>query len=644
MAKTGGTSWLVVEELFERGEPGFVDELRRCSDAERLAGFAVRWYADPRIVARRFLCDYLSRPLNAFRHEPLVKRLFKLAEKAEDDATMARFLVLFDRSIRRVKRKSRSHLHETLNRRDAAQALLQKWSAEGATYTNVYEWRNQFHASETLRCPPSTAMPRGTIKESYRDPRTGRTATATDVQALLGLSEFPTGDLKNLPDRLRKRIERLRLFSVHTRYYLRRRAWRYFRRLGKQQPEGYVAAVSEALKLYDDADASDGLALLDNWGLMHILFHHSPVLVAQPHGWTMAPDRALSELKPAPCFASLWKAAPRALVDILKNARCRAVRSWAIQVIRAEPARILAQCPLEELLALLGHEDDEVAALAAEGLQHVTGLDRLPVERWLSLLDTPNVSALETLCQLVTAHVKPEMVTLAQAVRVAISRPFPVARLGLEWLRSKSPVTSDECRALFGLAEAQAESVRPQLVRWVRSALSASPSFQPVWVLEFLDSRHADVRGEGWLWFQEDARLCDHVELWRKLLESPYDDVRLKLIAALEQRAAARKSLEDESALDAELLRFLWASVLLNIHRGGRSKPLVVAQLVRRLERRPDEAERLLPILRVALRSVRGPEWRAGLAGIVRLAERQPALADDIRASVPELNLLAPAS
>ena len=51
-----------------------------------------------------------------------------------------------------------------------------------------------------------------------------------------------------------------------------------------------------------------------------------------------------------------------------------------------------------------------------------------------------------------------------------------------------------------------------------------------------------------------------------------------------------------------------------------------------------------MPILRVALRSVRGPEWRAGLAGIVRLAERQPALGEVIYASVPELKLLAPAS
>ena len=92
-ADTPGGSWPLVEELLERGDPDFVTELRKITDADRLGGFAVRWYDDPRPTARRFLLDYLSRPLNALRHEPLVKRLFKLAEKREDDEVMAAFLL-----------------------------------------------------------------------------------------------------------------------------------------------------------------------------------------------------------------------------------------------------------------------------------------------------------------------------------------------------------------------------------------------------------------------------------------------------------------------------------------------------------------------------------------------------------------------
>ena len=99
------------------------------------------------------------------------------------------------------------------------------------------------------------------------------------------------------------------------------------------------------------------------------------------------------------------------------------------------------------------------------------------------------------------------------------------------------------------------------------------------------------------------------MDLWRRILESPYDDIRLALIADLEKRVARRDlALTQRAALDPDGVRLLWASVLLNIHRGNRAKPLVVRQLVRRLEQRPEEGPLLLPILGVALRSVRGPE------------------------------------
>jgi hypothetical protein len=160
-------------------------------------------------------------------------------------------------------------------------------------------------------------------------------------------------------------------------------------------------------------------------------------------------------------------------------------------------------------------------------------------------------------------------------------------------------------------------------------------------VLAFLDSRHAEVRAEGWAWFREEPRVRDNVDLWRRLLESPYDDVRLLLIADLEDRVSrGDPTLTDHATLDAELIRFLWASVLLNIHRGGRIKPLVVGQLVRCVGRHPEEATVLLPILSIALRSVRGPEWRAGLAGIVRLVENNATLLEPVRRAFPELTIV----
>src|SRR5262249_41914954 len=152
-----------------------------------------------------------------------------------------------------------------------------------------------------------------------------------DLMEKLHLYGQPPKSVADLPEPARKKLREFRLFTVHTRHYLRRRAWRYLRRLGKQHPERYVPAVVSALKLYTDADVADGVALLDNWGLVHALFHHSPVLVAKPNGWVLASDHSLSELAPAPIYPDLWLAAPRALLDLMRDARCQPVRRWAIR-------------------------------------------------------------------------------------------------------------------------------------------------------------------------------------------------------------------------------------------------------------------------------------------------------------------------
>jgi hypothetical protein len=570
----------VLEELLERGDPTFVDELRKLTDADRLGTFAPKWYADQRSASRRLLLEYLNRPLNVPRHEPLVKRVFKLAEQAADVEVMARFLVLFDRSVRRKRRTQ--HFYDSGTR--------------------------QYSQEETLAVPGGTRMPR------WKGQR-----AAVDVTRLAGK----------------------RLFSVHTRNYLRRRCWRFFRLLGKQIPSQYVSGVAPALKLYEDADVADGVALLDNWGLMHVLFHHCPALVARPHGWFPAPGHTLAELAPAPIYENLWKAVPRTLLDLLREARCRPVRRWVIALIRRDHATLLSSLPLSELLALLGHEDAEVVALAAEALKSVPGLDQVSLESWLALLETPNPSALDIICELIASNFPAERVTLDQAVWVARKRPLPIARLGLAWLKTKTPATESECRALLGLVEAEADPLRVELVRWARGVLSQSPHFQSEWVLEYLDSRHAEVRAEGWAWFRDEARVRDDVLLWQRLLESPYDDVQLLLVADLEDRVLrGDRTFSDTDKLDAELVKYLWATVLLNIHRGGRIKPLVVGQLVRRVRQRPEEAGALLPILSVALRSVRGPEWRAGLSGVVQLVERNPALAESVRQAFPELRMM----
>ena len=280
-----------------------------------------------------------------------------------------------------------------------------------------------------------------------------------------------------VPDRVRQKLARMRLFSVATRHYLRRRAWRYFRRLGRTAPERYIKAVSLALIRYVDQDAPDGLALIDNWGLIHVLFHRSPVLVGRPSGWAVAEGRTLAELAPAPIFEPLWAGTPRAIVDLLQAARCRPVRQWALQMVRRHESA-LAAITLDELLDLLVHDDPELVSFAGERLEAARDLGAVSEDRWLELIETANPSALEAIAALMRRHLDARRLSLDQVVRLAASRPLPVARLGLEWLSGRRPHDDAERRTLLTLVEAECELLRPEIVRLVRERLAASSPFE----------------------------------------------------------------------------------------------------------------------------------------------------------------------
>lgn len=632
-------SWPRVQALYERGDPEFVDELRRITDANRLGEFAALWFADPRPAARRLLLAYLEQPLNAFRHEALVKRLFKLADRAGDTEVMGRFLLQFDRSIQRRRASRRVSASEVVSTKEEADERVRQWKAAGY---DVYSYPNHFWDRTTRQ-----STQRG-FRIHYSRP--GEVLTDNSPPAIWRpyywkkhkpqwvrqSSEPPAGPYPVTEAALRF-IRQGVLFSLETRRYLRRRAWRFFRLLGKKQPERYIPAVVAALKGYEDRDTADGVALLDRWGLVHILFHHSPALRSNRNCWSLAPGHGLAELAPAPLFEPLWQAAPRSLLELLRESRCRTVRHWALLMIRRGHDNLLQSLTPDDLYSLLASDDPTLARLAADILRGVPDLAAFGVERLLKLLETAGTETFPILCELYEAKLSVQHVPADLVVRLACGRPLPLARLGFRWLQARPPATEAECQALLGLLEAESEPLRPELVAWLRGVLGASPHFREAWVLDYLDSRHDDVRAEGWRWLQAEPRARDHVDVWRKLLESPYDDVRLPMVAELEKRVAG--SAADVEKLDPELLRFLWASVLLNVHRGGRTKPVAVAQLVRRLERHPAEAEVLLPILAVALRSLRGPEWRAGLTGVVRLVSRNPDLGPLVVQMFPELKV-----
>src|SRR5262249_4551854 len=135
-----------------------------------------RWYANPSRNARRLLLAYLEEPLNAYRHEALVKRLFKRAEAAGDDAVMARFLVAFDRSIRRIQRRRLHYERRQVQSQEEALRLVALWNTQGFEQAGywpgpsrsgpIYVWGNW--SEWYIATPVGTTMPRGKMVDSRR--------------------------------------------------------------------------------------------------------------------------------------------------------------------------------------------------------------------------------------------------------------------------------------------------------------------------------------------------------------------------------------------------------------------------------------------------------------------------------------------
>lgn len=601
-------SWALVEELFARADATFVAELRHVHDPERLGAFAAKWLADPRPFARQAMFEYLALPMNCYRHEPLVKRLFKLVEKAGDDELMGAFLVAFDRTIRRVRKRVTTTKYQQFASRAEAEAALRQWESEGFQGTVNTYGRNQAYAHASKPedvdvMPGNTVMPRPPEQQRKRAER--------------------------VSDWERERLERRHiLFSLPTRRYLRRRAWRYFRLLGRRDPYRYVLAAANFLARYRDADVDSDIHLLDNWGLTHALFHNCPALERPARGWQFVDGKSLADLSFAPRLEMAWEAKPDLVFDLLLTANCRTVRLFCVWMLRTKHSEWLRQQPVGTLLKLADHADPDLSAFGYDLLETAPDLSALPVTEWLRRLEGDDLEKLTRLSGLLERRLDPDRVTTADALRLAAYRSRPVAALGFRLLRSKR-FTKADAPALLALAQAESEAVRPELTAWLRETLTSFGDFRPAWVLDFLDSKHADVRRAGWAWLLESSAK-DTPAVWHKLMESPYDDVRGPLIEVLTHAA---------EGASADVLRQLWATVLLNIQRGGRQKPGVVAQIVARVSRQPDEAAKLLPLLAVAVRSLRGPEFRAGLTGVVALSETKPELVPLIQQQFPELVL-----
>ncbi len=577
--ESGTGSLILVEECFHEEDDRFLEQLARVSTLSKLAALADRWKKDPRPWARNQLLTYLEEPLNHPGHHPIIKRIFKHAEESGDHELMAAFMVAFDRSVRRV-RKTRM--------------MFQKNTGEW--------WQEEFLSTPRNSIPPN-------MTRTARDPMTRR-------KILISVKIGPES----------------RLFSLHTRNYLRRRVWRYFRRLGFARPFEYVNAVLPALKRYRDADFASGEHILDNWGLMHICYQHDDTVQFSSSHATIQEGATIADRQPAPYFPELWKS-PEAfsgLLSLVREAQSRLVREWAKELLRRDHGEACSGLGLEDIVALLEHEHADVQEFGAELLQSAAGLEKAPLSFWLKLMEVRNPRALAIVCDLMKLHVSSDRLQLDQMLELAIAAPSRVAEMGLGFLKGMSFQTPESRMKLARIADARCPALGSELAGFALPFFASEEHYDREIVSQFFDSLLPEIRKTTWDWMKECKAAYWDPLLWHRLLETPFPDLRRGMVEALEDHPGGLPASPDD-------LGPLWISSLMDVHRGGRQKLRAIRQIADAIAEKPERGDNLLPLLAIAVRSIRGPERRAGLSAVITLVENHPDLTGMVSRFLPEL-------
>jgi hypothetical protein len=295
--------------------------------------------------------------------------------------------------------------------------------------------------------------------------------------------------------------------------------------------------------------------------------------------------------------------------------------------------------PFAQIARMLASDDQRVQQFGAEIVRQHPELNRLTVSTWLDLLKSTHPLMLQTVCKLMIQHVSLARLSNEQIIQLASAAATPVAELGFQFIiqrHAERPLTAAELVTFSG---AQCESVAEQLAAWALSQLNRESMYSTDWIIEFFDSANESIRSAAMNWLESPESLGHNdAALWSRLVETPYDDVRLRLIRTLQDRV--RDSKHVSASLNANSLTSLWCSVLLGVHRGGREKLLAMDQIRLAIQKKPELADTLLPVLSVAARSLRPPERRRALASFAALLQQVPALSADIQQHIPELTLV----
>lgn len=190
-------------------------------------------------------------------------------------------------------------------------------------------------------------------------------------------------------------IGKYHYYSKKTRHYMRRRAWRYLRRLGKKGSSAYVRMATNVLLNYEIVDGrlkrlgpnQRVRSYTHLWLFNHLLYHNSSRFFYsssrywQDRGMDSYPEQLPDEREEA--FPELWDQHPEKLFFLLMNAKAEPVLQFASRALRLGNPHYLSQTKLKELLQA---EHTIQRAFAARLLLERMNADQPDFELLLTLL------------------------------------------------------------------------------------------------------------------------------------------------------------------------------------------------------------------------------------------------------------------
>lgn len=159
-------------------------------------------------------------------------------------------------------------------------------------------------------------------------------------------------------------------YSKKTRYYLRRRAWRYLRRLGEQGSSAYVRLATKVLLRYEETDGRQKRGAVQSasgisrvriyrsfthlWLFNHLLYHHSSRFTDPSSRYWQ--DQGIDSYPIIPpekreeAFPELWDQHPEQLFLLLTKAKAEPVLQFAGRALRMRHPHFVKQKILKDLL------------------------------------------------------------------------------------------------------------------------------------------------------------------------------------------------------------------------------------------------------------------------------------------------------